>query len=104
MSSILPARRHHAVGSIVRLFRPEAAFGFDLTIMREMGLRAGRSITGKVYDDGRSRLQQLLKRWNGTWQICVPPIARFARAYRQISCRVACSPCHCEQGSGGLGS
>jgi hypothetical protein len=38
------------------LFRPEAAFGFDLTIMREMGLRAGESITGKVYDDGRSRL------------------------------------------------
>ena len=38
------------------LFRPEAAFGFDLTIMREMGLRAGESITGKVYDDGRARL------------------------------------------------
>ena len=38
------------------LFRPEAAFGFDLTIMREMGLRAGESITGKVYDDGRPRL------------------------------------------------
>ena len=38
------------------LFRPEAAFGFNLAIMREMGLRAGESITGKVYDDGRSRL------------------------------------------------
>jgi K+-sensing histidine kinase KdpD len=38
------------------LFRPEAAFGFDLAIMREMGLRAGESITGKVYDDGRPRL------------------------------------------------
>jgi K+-sensing histidine kinase KdpD len=38
------------------LFRPEAAFGFDLTIMREMGLRAGESITGKVHDDGHSRL------------------------------------------------
>ncbi len=38
------------------LFRSEAAFGFDLAIMREMGLRAGESITGKVYDDGRPRL------------------------------------------------
>ncbi len=38
------------------LFRPEAAVGFDLTIMREMGLRAGESITGKVYDDGHPRL------------------------------------------------
>jgi K+-sensing histidine kinase KdpD len=38
------------------LFRSEAAFGFDLTIMHEMGLRAGESITGKVHDDGHSRL------------------------------------------------
>jgi K+-sensing histidine kinase KdpD len=38
------------------LFRSEAAFGFDLAIMREMGLRAGESITGKVFDTGRPRL------------------------------------------------
>ncbi len=38
------------------LFRPAAAFGFDLEILKEMGLRAGESITGKVYDDGQPRL------------------------------------------------
>jgi signal transduction histidine kinase len=38
------------------LFRPEAAFGYDLRILREMGLRAGESITGKVYDLGAARL------------------------------------------------
>ena len=38
------------------LFRPEAAFGLDMTAMKQMGLRAGESITGKVYDAGRARL------------------------------------------------
>lgn len=38
------------------VFRPAAAFGYDLEILREIGLRAGESITGKVYDEGRARL------------------------------------------------
>jgi len=38
------------------VFRPEATFGYDLTAMREMGLRAGESMTGKVYDEGKARL------------------------------------------------
>ena len=38
------------------LFRPEAAFGYDLKILSEMGLRAGESITGKVYDKGIAQL------------------------------------------------
>jgi K+-sensing histidine kinase KdpD len=38
------------------VFRPEATFGYDLDIMREMGLRAGESTTGKVYDEGSARL------------------------------------------------
>ena len=38
------------------LFRPVAAFGYDLDILREMGLRAGESITGKVYDAGAPSL------------------------------------------------
>jgi K+-sensing histidine kinase KdpD len=38
------------------VFRPEAAFGFDLEILKQMGLRAGESITGKVYDAGRAKL------------------------------------------------
>lgn len=38
------------------LFRPAAMFGFDPTIMREMGLRLGESVTGKVYDKGEIRL------------------------------------------------
>ena len=38
------------------LFRPEAAFGFDLDVLKQMGLRAGESITGKVYDAGQASL------------------------------------------------
>ena len=38
------------------LFRAEAAFGYDLEILREIGLRAGESITGKAYDEGVARL------------------------------------------------
>jgi K+-sensing histidine kinase KdpD len=37
------------------LFRAEASFGYDLEALREMGLRAGESITGKVFDEGRAR-------------------------------------------------
>lgn len=35
------------------VFRPTAAFGYDLDALKEIGLRAGESITGKVYDEGR---------------------------------------------------
>jgi K+-sensing histidine kinase KdpD len=38
------------------LFRAEAAFGFDLDTLKKMGLRAGESITGKVYDGGKASL------------------------------------------------
>jgi K+-sensing histidine kinase KdpD len=38
------------------VFRSAAAFGYDLEILREMGLRAGESITGKVFDSGQARL------------------------------------------------
>jgi len=38
------------------LFRAEASIGYDLEALREMGLRAGESITGKVFDEGRARL------------------------------------------------
>ena len=38
------------------LFRPAAAFGYDLDILRNMGLRSGESITGKVYDEDEVRL------------------------------------------------
>ena len=34
------------------LFKPVAAIGYDLGILREIGLRAGESITGKAYDEG----------------------------------------------------
>jgi signal transduction histidine kinase len=35
------------------VFRPAAAFGYRLDILKDIGLRAGESITGKVFDDGR---------------------------------------------------
>ena len=38
------------------LFRAEAAFGFDIAVLKQIGLRAGESITGKVYDAGHGRL------------------------------------------------
>jgi len=38
------------------LFRPLAAIGYDLVILNSIGLRAGESITGKVYDEGVGRL------------------------------------------------
>lgn len=38
------------------LFRPEAAFGYDLGTLREIGLQAGESITGKVFDEGQAHL------------------------------------------------
>lgn len=38
------------------LFRPEAMYGYDPQAMKDMGLRAGESITGKVFDEGKARL------------------------------------------------
>jgi K+-sensing histidine kinase KdpD len=38
------------------LFRPVASIGYDLEILSNLGLRAGESITGKVYDDGIGRV------------------------------------------------
>ncbi len=38
------------------LFRPAAAHGCDFEALHSMGLRAGESITGKVYDEGVARL------------------------------------------------
>lgn len=38
------------------LFRPAASFGFDPQIISDLGLRAGESITGKVYDQGKACL------------------------------------------------
>ncbi len=40
----------------VGLFRPAATFGWGLEALRDMGLRAGEGITGKVYDDEIARL------------------------------------------------
>jgi K+-sensing histidine kinase KdpD len=38
------------------LFRASASFGFDKDSIRQMGLRAGESVTGKVFDEGVARL------------------------------------------------
>ncbi len=38
------------------LFRAAASFGYDMKFLREMGLRAGESITGKAFDSGQPRL------------------------------------------------
>jgi len=36
------------------LFRPFASYGFDQEIIKQLALRAGESITGKVYESGKS--------------------------------------------------
>jgi K+-sensing histidine kinase KdpD len=62
MKKIVNVVEQADVGSIMLwdqssgLFRPAAVFGFDLEIMKEMGLRAGESVTGKVFDEGQARL------------------------------------------------
>ncbi len=38
------------------LFRPMAAYGLDFQTFKQIGLRAGESITGKVYDQERACL------------------------------------------------
>jgi K+-sensing histidine kinase KdpD len=38
------------------LFKVEACFGFDPAILKDVGLRAGESVTGKVFDEGLARL------------------------------------------------
>ncbi len=38
------------------LFKPAAAFGYDLEILNEIGLRAGESITGKAFDERKALL------------------------------------------------
>ncbi len=38
------------------LFKPAAAFGYDLEVLSELGLRAGESVSGKVFDEGGVRL------------------------------------------------
>ena len=62
MKKIVSVVEQADVGSVMLwdqsagLFRPVAAFGFNFEIMKKMGLRAGESITGKVYDEGEARL------------------------------------------------
>ena len=38
------------------LFRPVAAYGYDMEILSKMGLRAGELVTGKVFDEGIGRI------------------------------------------------
>jgi K+-sensing histidine kinase KdpD len=40
----------------VGLFRPAATFGYDLEILKGIGLQAGESVTGKVFDEGKACL------------------------------------------------
>jgi K+-sensing histidine kinase KdpD len=62
MKTIISVLEQAEVGAIMLwdqpsgLFRPEAAFGYDLGILREIGLQAGESITGKVFDKGQVHL------------------------------------------------
>ncbi len=62
MKKVVGAVEQADVGSIMLwdqsagLFRAEAAFGYDLRTLREIGLQAGESITGKVFEGGQACL------------------------------------------------
>jgi K+-sensing histidine kinase KdpD len=59
LSNVVPPAQAGAVmlwDQSAGLFRPVAACGFDLQIFKQIGLRAGESITGKVYDSGKASL------------------------------------------------
>jgi K+-sensing histidine kinase KdpD len=43
------------------LFRPAAAIGYNIEILKDIELRSGESITGKVYDEARPRLLRTAK-------------------------------------------
>ena len=38
------------------LFRPAAAFGYDMEVLKNIGLRAGESVTGKVFDQEKAMI------------------------------------------------
>ncbi len=64
------------------LFRSTASIGFDEEALKQLGLQAGESITGKVYDDGRAVL------------LCTPEdvnqaMADMRPANRQVFARAA---------------
>ena len=62
------------------LFRPAAAFGYDLEVLKNIGLRAGESVTGKVYDQKRALL------WNTPEQVA-EAMADLRQANREIMAR-----------------
>jgi K+-sensing histidine kinase KdpD len=58
MKTIIDVLEQSDVGAIMLwdplsgLFHPAAAVGYDLEVLKEIGLQAGESITGKVYEEG----------------------------------------------------
>src|SRR5512142_3281252 len=56
VGSVIPQAQFSAVmlwDQSSGLFRPWASFGCDPAVFKRIGLRAGESITGKVYEEGR---------------------------------------------------
>ncbi len=62
MKTLINVVRQADIGAIMlwdqsaALFRPAAASGYDLKILKEIGLRPGESITGKAFDEGQTLL------------------------------------------------
>jgi K+-sensing histidine kinase KdpD len=62
MKTIVGVLEQSDVGAIMLwdppsgLFRPVAAVGYDLEVLKEIGLQAGESITGKVFEEGQACL------------------------------------------------
>ena len=62
MKTIIGVLEQSDVGAIMLwdptsgLFRPAAAVGYDLGVLKEIGLQAGESITGKIFDEGQACL------------------------------------------------
>jgi len=57
------------------LFRAAAGFGYDLPVLKEIGLRAGEAITGKVFDAGLPGCWQRPTTSPKPWPTCGRSIA-----------------------------
>ena len=63
------------------LFRPGAAFGYEFSVLSDIGLRAGESVTGKVFD------QQVAMIWSTPEQVA-EAMADMREVNREIMARL----------------
>ena len=94
MRTIIGVLEQSDVGAIMLwdppsgLFRPVAAVGYDLGVLKEIGLQAGESITGKVFDEGQACL--LGNHPTKFWELCQICARKTGRSWRVRSAARSC--------------